>query len=169
MKRQKYYNEISEKLEILSRRIKTNGKLNVLDLNIHAETFYRDLLNSVYDYQLESANVLSANVAAIDLIDATNKLAIQISSTATKQKIENTLCKQKTMDYAAEGYKIKFLFIADETQSLRNKNYINPHKISFIPEEDILDKVSLLTSISQLSIGKYSFVHDLCYNREFTS
>lgn len=166
MKRQRYYNEISERLEILSNRIKTNGKLNVLDLNIHAETFYRDLLNCIYGYQLDSANISSANIAAIDLIDSEKKLIIQVSSTATKQKIENTLNKEKISEYAAENYSIKFLFIADEAQNLRSNKYSNPHKISFSPQEDIIDKVSLLTSISQLSIGSYTLVHDL-FIREF--
>lgn len=166
MNRQRYYNEISEWLEILSNRIKTNGKLNILDLNIHAETFYRDLLNYIYGYQLESANVSSAKMEAIDLIDSENKLVIQVSSTATKQKIENTLNKEKTSEYAAKNYKIKFLFIADEAQKLRSDKYSNPHKISFSPHEDIMDKVSLLASISQLSIDTYSFVHDL-FTREF--
>ncbi|WMT41183.1 SMEK domain-containing protein [Paenibacillus sp. D2_2] len=161
MKRQRYYNEISERLEILSNRIKTNGKLNVLDLNIHAETFYRDLLNCIYGYKLESGNVSSANMEAIDLIDTENKLVIQVSSTATKQKIENTLNKEKTSEYAAENYKIKFLFIADEAKNLRSNKYSNPHNISFSPQEDIIDKISLLTTISQLAIGSYILVHDL--------
>lgn len=166
MKRQRYYNEISERLEILSSRIKTNGKLNVLDLNIHAETFYRDLLNSIYGYKLESANISSANVAAIDLIDIEKKLVIQVSSTATKQKIQNTLNKEKISEYVTENYNLKFLFIADEAQNLRSNKYSNPYSISFTPQEDILDKASLLTSISQLAIGPYSLVHDL-FIREF--
>ncbi|MGG1650070.1 ABC-three component system protein [Paenibacillus sp. NRS-1780] len=166
MKRQRYYNEISERLEILASRIKTNGKLNVLDLNIHAETFYRDLLNCIYGYKLESANISSANMAAIDLIDNENKLVIQVSSTATRQKIENTLNKGKIVEYATDNYKIKFLFIAEEAQNLRSNKYSNPYNINFIPQEDILDKASLLTSISQLAIGSYSLVHDL-FIREF--
>ncbi len=166
MNRQRYFNDISDRLEILSNRIKTNGKLNVLDLNIHAETFYRDLLNCIYDYKLESANVSSANMEAIDLIDTENKLIIQISSTATKQKIENTLSKDKISEYAAENYKIKFLFIADGVQNLRNNKYANPHKIPFLATEDIIDKVSLLTYISQLSIARCNLVHDL-FIKEF--
>lgn len=161
MNRQRYYNEISEWLEILSIRIKTNGKLNVLDLNIHAETFYRDLLNCIYGYQLESANVSSANMAAIDLVDSENKIVIQVSSTATKQKIESTLAKDKISEYAAKNYEIKFLFIADEAQKLRSDKFSNPHKISFSPQEDIIDKISLLTSISQLSINSFGKIHEL--------
>jgi ribosomal protein L23 len=166
MNRQRYYVEISEKLEILSHRIKNSGKLNVLDLNIHAETFYRDLLNCVYGFKLKSGNISSATMEAIDLIDTENKLVIQVSSTATKQKIEKTLCKEKTSKYAADNYKIKFLFIADEAKNLRGKNFDNPYKISFSSTEDIMDKVSLLTSISQLSIAPYSLVHDL-FIKEF--
>ncbi|MBD8500443.1 ABC-three component system protein [Paenibacillus arenosi] len=166
MKRQRYYSEISERLEILANRIKTNGKLNVLDLNIHAETFFRDLLNCIYGYKLRSANVSSANTEAIDLIDEENKMVIQVSSTATKQKIESTLNKEIMSEYATKNYNIKFLFIADEAKNLKDKDFLNPYKISFSPQEDIIDKVSLITSISQLTIGSYSIVHDL-FIKEF--
>ncbi|WP_322906675.1 ABC-three component system protein [Paenibacillus sp. SGZ-1009] len=166
MNRQRYYNEISEKLETLSNRIKTNGKLNVLDLNIHAETFYRDLLNLTYGYQLESANTESATVEAIDLVDIQNKLLIQVSSTATRQKIEDTLSKEKISQYANKDYEIKFLFIADEVKNLRDKDYSNPYQISFVAKQDILDKSSLLTKINQLGIVPYSQVYDL-FIKEF--
>jgi len=166
MNRQKYFNEISENLEILSSRIKTNGKLNVLDLNIHAEAFYRDLLNYTYGFKLKAANETKANIEAIDLIDSENKVVIQVSSSATKQKIESTLSKKKISDYAAENYTIKFLFIADEAEKLRSQRFANPNKIAFLPEKDIMDKVSILASISQLDIGLFRDVYIL-FIKEF--
>lgn len=164
MNSQQYYNKISEWLEVLAQRIKSNGKLNILDLNIHAETFYRDLINSVYKYELKSANVLVANFEAIDLIDEINKIIVQVSSTATKQKIESTLKKDSIKNYAEKGYTLKFVFIADEASSLRTKKIDNPHNINFSTTEDIYDKVVLLNSISQLEIGRKTIVNDLFEN-----
>jgi hypothetical protein len=161
---QRYFNNISECLEVLAQRIKSNGKLNILDLNIHAETFYRDLINIVYKYELKSANVLVANFEAIDLIDETNKIIVQVSSTATKQKIESTLKKESIKDYAKKGYRLQFMFIADEASSLRTKKIANPHKIKFCAADDIYDKVVLLNSISQLEIGRKTIVNDLLEN-----
>ena len=168
MKRQKYYSEISENLEILVNRIKVNAKLNILDLNIHAETFYRDLINIVYGYKFQSANLSSANVEAIDLVDSENEVLIQVSSTSTKQKIQDTLKKDKIDEYAQKGYQLKFIFIAHESKNLRTMKYNNPFKIKFDPKQDIIDKVSLLTAISQLEIGRLNLVYDL-FKKEFGS
>lgn len=160
MNRQKYYNYISEKIEILSYRIKDGGKLNILDLNIHAETFYRDLLNLLYDFTFEPSNVGKANFEAVDLIDEKAKIVLQVSSTATATKINNTLKKKKIKDLALIGYRIKFVFIAEETNKLRNKVFVNPHNILFNPDTDILDKVSILEYISQLPIDKLTNLND---------
>lgn len=166
MKRQRYYNYISENLEILSSRIRTSGKLNILDLHIHAEPFYRDLLNMIYDLNLEAANIFSANEAAIDLVDDKNKVIIQVSATATKQKIESTLSKEKIQHYVDQKFKMKFMFIANDAKNLRNNSFKNPYSIDFTPKEDILDKVNLLTAISQLKIGMYISVREL-FMKEF--
>lgn len=58
------------------------------------------------------------------------------------------------------------MFIADDAKNLRNITYNNSYNISFDPQQDIIDKVSILTTISQLSIGDYSLVYDL-FVKEF--
>jgi hypothetical protein len=159
--RQRYYNYIAEKLEILSFRIKTSGKLNLLDLNIHSETLYRDFLNIIYDYNLEPSNVGKSNYEAIDLIDKETKLVLQVSATATTTKINDTLKKAKIKELAKLDYHIKFVFIADEAKKLRDKTYLNENNINFDSKIDILDKVTILESVSQLTIDKITSVYDL--------
>lgn len=161
MNSQRYYNNISEKLEVLAQRIKTSGQLNILDLNIHAETFYRDLLNIVYEYNLKSVNVSTSNFEAIDLIDEKNKILFQVTSNVTKQKIETTLKKKSIQEYSKDDYNLKFMFIADDAKKLRNKEFKNPYGIDFCSANDICDKITLLTDISQLTIGRCTLVNDL--------
>ncbi|MEK5121329.1 ABC-three component system protein [Bacillus sp. FSL R9-9492] len=161
MNRQRYYNYIAEKIGTLASIIKTNGKLNFLDLNIHSETFFRDFLNILYDYELIPSNVGKANYEAIDLIDEQKKIVVQVSSTATPKKINDTLEKKKIKDLAQDDYKLKFLFIADEAKKLREKTYINKHNINFEPGTDIMDKVTILESVSQLPIDKLTNLYDL--------
>lgn len=160
MNRQMYFNYIAEKIEILAWRIKTGGKLNLLDLNIHSETFFRDFLNILYNYNLQPSNVGKANYEAIDLIDEETKLVVQVTSTATTTKINSTLEKKKTKELAELDYNMKFLFIADDAKKLRDKTYINGYKIKFNPSIDILDKVTILESVSQLPIDKLTIVYD---------
>uniref|UniRef100_UPI0015CF6C05 SMEK domain-containing protein n=1 Tax=Vibrio cholerae TaxID=666 RepID=UPI0015CF6C05 len=91
MNRTSYYNYIDEKIHTLAYRIDTNGKLNMLHLHMHSESFYLHLLNLLYGYELENLNKVLQNVEAIDLIDHKNKIIIQVSSTCTKNKVESAL------------------------------------------------------------------------------
>jgi hypothetical protein len=50
----KLLNYIEEKLNVLSYRITKRGKLNILDLNIHSETFFADFLNMLCDLKLQN-------------------------------------------------------------------------------------------------------------------
>lgn len=145
MNRTGYYNYIDEKLHILAHRIATGGKLNMLSLHMHSENFYLHLFNLLYDYKLENLNLFLQNVEAIDLIDHTNKIAIQVSSTNTKLKIESALGKNIVNKYS--NYKFKFISIAKDASDLRKNTFINPHSISFNPSEDIYDISSVLNKI----------------------
>ncbi len=161
LNRQRYYDYISEKLEILSNRITSNGKLNLLHLNIHSETLYRDILNVLYEYNLEPSNTGKANAEAVDLIDEDKKVVIQVSSTASKAKINSTLEKDKIKELADEGYSIKFIFVANEAKKLRGITYNNIHNITFDSNVDIWDKITVLEKISQLPIDRMTVMHDL--------
>lgn len=94
MQRKNYFDYIGEKLEILSIRVKTRGKLNILDIHMHSENFYRDFLNLLYGWDLENANNRVQNVEAIDLIDDNAKLVVQVSATATTAKINKSFEKK---------------------------------------------------------------------------
>jgi hypothetical protein len=86
MNRSYYFDYIEEKLNTLGHRIAVRGKINILDLNMYSEAFFADLLNRLFNLELENMNVIKQNVEGIDLVDKKNKIIAQISSTATKQK-----------------------------------------------------------------------------------
>lgn len=155
------YNYISEKIELLALQIIDNGRLNLLNLNIHAETFYRELLNMLYDYRLKGVNTITANTEAIDLYDEHNKLTIQVTSQCTVSKINATLKKKALKSLAEKGYRIKFVFIAHDANKLRAKEYNNLHKISFAPKEDILDKHTILSAIRDSKIEVLIAIYEL--------
>ncbi|EAF2586911.1 hypothetical protein E0F18_02970 [Listeria monocytogenes] len=160
MNRQFYYNYISDKVEILAQRIKTNGKLNLLDLNVHSEVFFCGLLNNLYGYSLQSANDQTANAEAVDLIDDISKIVIQVTSNKKKAKVEQTLIKDTTKDYATKAYCLKFLFIADDAKNLRTQTFNNTHKIRFTPEDDILDKITILRDVYSCEVDVLVNLHD---------
>ena len=160
MNRANYFNVIEERLNLLATRIVSRGKLNILDFHGHSENFYQYFLNEVYGWNVTNENDNKQNVEAIDLIDRTIKFIIQVSSTATKAKIESSLSKNSIKTYT--GYTFKFVSIAKDADDLRKFTYNNPHGISFTPSSDIIDKNSVLSKIRGLQIDDqkriYKFV-----------
>ena len=154
MQRKNYFDYIEEKLAILSIRVKNRGKLNILDVHMHSENFYRDLMNLLYDWSLDNINNSIQNVEAIDLIDYNKKIIVQISATVTKAKIEKSLDKKIIEEYAQRGYKFKFVSIAENADKLRKQNYQNPYGVGFKPQNDIFDISSLEKDIIDFQTEK---------------
>lgn len=153
MNRTRYYNYIEEKLNFLAYRIEKRGKINLLDLNIHSETFFAELFNILYNYNLVNLNSIKQNVEGIDLVDTKNKVIIQVSATCTKEKIENSLNKVIYLFY--QGYNFKFISISKEVSNkLRVIEFKNPYNLIFNSQEDILDSTKLLGYILSLGIDK---------------
>lgn len=151
MNRAHYFNYIEEKLSNLATRIELRGKLNILDLNMHSENFYQEFFNLLFSWNLTNLNAVKQNVEAIDLIDPVNKIVIQVSSTATKQKIESSLSKDLS---AYKDYAFKFISISKDASSLRSQPIKNPHGLKFDSASDIHDVKSILNFIVGLGIDE---------------
>ncbi len=80
-------------ISILDAYLYYNEKENFHDINVVSETFFSDLLNILYGYELVNANKIRMNTAGYDLIDTKNRLLIQVSSSAHPQKVKDTLEK----------------------------------------------------------------------------
>lgn len=158
MNRSNYFNYIEEKLNVLSYRITERGKLNILDLNIHSETFFADFLNMLYDLKLQNMNISVQNIEAIDLIDNENRIIAQVSSTCTKQKVESSLSKKIFEDY--QGYRFKFISIAKDAGNLRKETFSNPNNVLFGPTEDVIDIGSLLNIILSKSTDVQKAIYE---------
>jgi len=161
MQRKEYYDGIEMRLNWLVERTNSRAKQNILDLNIHAETFFEKLLNIIYDLCLENLNKVSKNAKGVDLIDRNNKIAFQVTSTATPTKINNSI-KKLGKDY--QGYTLKFMFIGNGIHSkLSKKSYNDNSYVNFDPANDILDVTTLLSEIIHTNdIHKIEKIYTLC-------
>jgi hypothetical protein len=157
MNRSKYFNLIEEKLDTLAYRIEVRGGLNILDLNLYSENFYLDLFKLLYGWDLTNLNATQQNVAGIDLIDKINKLIVQVSSTATKQKVVSALNKDLS---AYKHYSFKFISISKNAKNLRTKTFKNPHNLIFSPIEDIYDIPSILKFVLQMNIDQQKNIYE---------
>ena len=132
-----------------------------MDLNIHSENFFLQLVNLLFGWNLENLNVVQKNSEGVDLVDTANKIIVQVSSTATKQKIESALSKNLS-NY--KGYTFKFISISKDAAALRIKSFINPHNLLFIPSDDIFDIASLLRYISSIELDHQKRVYEFLRN-----
>lgn len=167
MNREFYFQYIVERLCTLAFRIESCGKLNLHDLNLHSENFYQQFFNRLFHWQLQNINKVKPNAEAIDLVDRKNRIIIQVSSTATKQKIETALGRN-LLTYV--GYGFKFISISKGAEKLRKCEFANPNKLNFIPEDDIYDIDSILNEIIDLDIDELKLIYNFIKNelgREF--
>ena len=112
--RQQAFNSISRVLAITRFDIEQRQHINDYGLNIHAENYFRDIFRFIYEYNFENANFESQNVACIDLIDVKQKIAYQITTTRTKDKIEKTFKALIKPEY--KDYTLKIFFLLDKSK-----------------------------------------------------
>jgi hypothetical protein len=116
--RQEAFNSISRVLAITRYDIEQRQLINEYGLNIHGENYFRDVFNFVFGKNFENDNFNTSNNACIDLVDKTEKLAIQITTTRTKEKIENTFKALKVSKY--KNYSIKiFTYLINQNQIVK--------------------------------------------------
>lgn len=157
MTRSTYCDFIESKLNFLAYRIEVRGGLNLLDLHLHSENFYLHFCNVIFGWELQNLNAVDPNAAGVDLIDKTNKIVIQVSATASKQKVESALAKDLS---AYKGYSFKFISISKDAEDLRTKTFLNSHDLKFVPIEDIFDVQFLLRLIMAMNIDRLKEVYE---------
>jgi hypothetical protein len=157
MNRSKYFDFIESKLSLLAYRIETRGGLNILDLHLHSENFYLHFLKVLFGWELQNLNAVHQNAAGVDLVDTKNNIIVQVSATATKQKIESALAKDLS---AYKDYSFKFISISKDAKDLRTKTFSNRHNLTFSPADDIYDILSLLKIIGMMEIGRQKEVYE---------
>ncbi len=143
---------ISERLSTLSTLVKMSGKINVLLFHNHSENFYQYFFKILYDWDLVDLNTDQKSEEAIDLFCEDKKLIVQVSATATKSKIEDSIKKLNISKYS--GYKFVFISITEDVKDLRKKTFSNPQEIIFDPNVDIYDIARILSDIKKFSIIK---------------
>ena len=93
LNRDDYLRDISDYLGRITHQVEVRNAINLFDLNITAEDFYKGLLNKIYDLNLVNLNVAEPNAIAIDLGDKSARQAIQVTSDITIGKIRETVRK----------------------------------------------------------------------------
>lgn len=142
--RQSYISLIIRRLSYLKTEVTAFNTLNLTDINVIAENFYRDFFNLI-GFKFTNTNFESNNYAHIDLIDTVNKQAIQVTSQndniKIKEAIDGFFAKSENKDY-----KLQILLISKDAKDYRTKFGNN-----FNHKEDVLDINRLLAIISDIA------------------
>ncbi|MGJ1485983.1 SMEK domain-containing protein [Sphingobacterium multivorum] len=142
--KEKYIKLITRRLTHLKTEVTILNALNLTDINVFAENFYRDLFRFL-GYSFTNTNFDSNNYAFIDLIDHEGKIAIQVTSQndsgKIKEAIEGFYSKSEN-----KGYKLRLMLISKEA-----KEYKTPFGHDFKHKEDVLDITKLLAIINDMS------------------
>lgn len=139
--------------------VETSNSLNLQDLNVHAEAFFRDLLNLALDYSLININIIEKNARAIDLGDEVNRIAIQVTSTVDFSKVKHTF------DGFIKGrlqnkYDRLVVLIIGAKKNYRETGLDNASGFSMSVVDDVWDVSDLLTMIGDLKLDKLQACQD---------
>ncbi|AMO70165.1 SMEK domain-containing protein [Zhongshania aliphaticivorans] len=152
MNRQDYQKSVINSLTWLSTQVTVHNRLNLTDINVHSENFYRDLLNLAFGYSLVNINIIDANAAAIDLGDEGNKFAIQVTSTSALAKTRHTVTK-----FIEKGLYEKYdhLVILNITaKTAHTAETVGDSTYSLNTKDDIWDIGDLAVMINDLELSK---------------
>lgn len=145
--RKQHLDKVIHQLTQLAYEVKVRSSLQLNDLNIHAEEFFRILLNQVYDYKLTNLNLDDIIQVAIDLGDREKKIAVQITSENSKQKIRDTFNKFCQNSLHKQFNKLVVFVIGDITPRTDKWDF---EDFSFDLKSDVVGIESLLKAIKGL-------------------
>ena len=149
--RQEYLNQIHRCLAILQSSVTLANSLNLQDINIRAENFYRDLFN-LLGYTFNNTNFDLQNAAYVDLLDTVNKRAVQVTSQNDNEKIFSTI-EGFYDDEIYKDYKLEVLLISKDAKDYRT-DFTAKGKYNFDHVNDVIDVKRLFKIIDNREIDE---------------
>lgn len=154
-----YIGEVIDELSAIAAQVSMRNTLGMTDLSIFAENFFRDLLNAVHDILLVNLNKDRSNAPGLDLGDEACGLAIQVTSTMTAQKVNETLASILPVHQAK--YKRFVVLIIGKKQGSYAIDKEAAKRLGFSKKTDIWDTETIARDIVALEITRLEAVHRL--------
>ena len=165
-----YLRYIVECLATLAFQVRFNNKLCFNDINHVCEDVYREILNSIYGWNLSLAK---KNAAGIDLVFKSKSrgqgVVVQVSSECSKKKIDGSLSKlkkPKTKQVVKQynGYHYYFMSLVREPPSCWTaKTFAPPRGLTFSCPDDVLSPNKLIEKCRVMKhINDLKRVYEVC-------
>lgn len=107
-------------ISIVKQYISTSQESGFNDMTRLLESMSIHLFKSTHDLALINKNILEPNFPAIDLVDDTNKTAIQVTSNADAKKINHTISKFEKFGLDKKYDKLLIFGFLKSSKSLKN-------------------------------------------------
>lgn len=159
IKKQKELEEINKYLSILANYIELQNSLGHFDINKHCENLFCDLLNIIYDLDLENLNKIKLNFPAVDLGDYSEGICIQVTSSNDRKKIVETVEKFIEKKLYKDFDELKIVILGSK-KAYKKSEIDTQDKFQFDIKENVLDFKDLAREISYLRNKKIKKVLD---------
>lgn len=139
---------VTSQLSVIKSKVELCSSLNLLNINIHIESFICGLLNLIYSYNLVNLNNAQANYTSIDLGDRAKRIAVQVTSNTKNTKIQHTI-----EGFVAKGYDKDFdrlIFLIIGLKKNYRNNFVAKNGFRISKDTDIIDFRDLLSEINSM-------------------
>lgn len=158
MNKELYLKVITDALGTLSYQVEYRNTINLYDINIISEDFYKNLLNKVFGYNLINLNTIEKNTSAIDLGDRKQRIAIQVTSDNTSTKIKKTI--DKFLEYNLyDDYDTLFILILTKKKSY-TAIFETQGKINFDSSKHIIDCKDVIKHLNENPTADLKIIAD---------
>ncbi|MCC9063721.1 SMEK domain-containing protein [Flavobacterium piscisymbiosum] len=156
--------KLVDDLSVLQGQIDLRCQIGLTDLNKYCEDFFKELLNICYSLNLKNLNNERSNEPGLDLGDQKNKIAFQITSTSTSEKVNNTL-EKITVEQQKQYDSIKVFILGKKQQTY---SAVKPELLTVLKFDigDIMDISDLARQIVVLKYDELYQLHKL-FEKEF--
>jgi hypothetical protein len=153
------YERILSQLTVFRDTVHAFSQRGLTNINKHSENFVKTLLNLTYGYDLINLNSKTANFKGIDLGDADEGLAFQITSDKKSDKVDDCLSKCIRYEQYKTYPRIKVFILTKKQTSYTITVTTTPH-FYFNWKTDIIDFTDLLADIQNLPEFKIKLISD---------
>lgn len=154
MRQKELLDSIKKYLSRFEVQVKISSANNEYDINVHSENVIIPILNLIFGTKLKNANYSEGkNTEAIDLIDETQGLAFQVTSTKGIEKIKSTISKFVNSKYRNKIDTL-YIYILREKQNHYTQDILDKaadKRIKFSSKENILDASDLYRKLNELN------------------
>ena len=163
---------ISEHLGLFENTVRLMNSSKQYDINIHAENFLAPFLSIAYDLELINLNRFSAaSFPSVDLGDAINRHSVQVTSSTSSSKVENTIELFLKYGLSSDYDHLVLLMIGQKQSKYGGKRAVE--LMDLLKEKgvnlQILDVSDLISHISSLPNLNRLVKLEECISAEITS